>query len=1081
MLQIQLYIETDKDNATFEEVELFKDESITLTQSIQDVKEISKIFGDYSRTFSVPASKVNNKIFKHFHNFNIDGFDARTKKNGKLFINYKPYKEGKIKFEAVDLKNNKPHTYKLTFFGNTIIFNDLLGDDKLSGLRYLSQLDFNYTDANIASYMADGKDVTLFTETIEDAVVFPLITSTRRLIYDENTNIVNTATIDNVYPFAGTGTTYGLAMGDLKPAIRVYTIIRAVEVQYGIKFSRDFFSTTNPQFYNLYLWLHNKEGRAFEDQDAQYQITGISGITERRNGDILSIKGGFSSNSFVSDYDEANHFQTIRINVRPSVSGTLSAAVPYNLVIKKDGEEFQRWDSLNYITTNGEQSGKNVVNLPLTNGTYTFFIETILASTYEVDITIRQERGTNAGIDDSITATIASAEFDGDIEANVSSLIPDMKIKEFISGLFKMFNLTAFVNLDNEIVVQNLDAYYASSTKVWDITKNIDATEKTVQTVLPFKDIKFTYKGLGSFLAINHRETANKEWGELKTANRSNGELFTGSNYTVEIPFEHFKYEHLFQLDNGVITQTAGKDDVSGVQYGYSVDKSQEPYLGEPLLFYVDKSISNVSVVNRAGTARQIITKPYIPLNSTSLTWTDGVPSPSLNFQAEMSEYQFKPSTETLFKQYYKSYIEDIFNKRRRLTTVKAYLPITMITKLNLADQLIMFDELYRINKITTNFENNLSTLELNNIFVQQVFETLVKVATNCLTADTDTQTADNYNILADAGCETEFTLPNLIEPAPTPPNDPVNQLLDVQLITTAAPSLGSIPADPSTNTSVGMAFTFSTTGNISGLGTIGDTPQVEEYGFLYSTSYADITSSKDIDVLKAIAGVTDVNYNPVDTHVLPGDNGNIYYTATGLTHPTTLYYVYYARTTIDPNETKADAITTLNAVSVSTIAAAVTPSSYLNSSGQHFYEYISPLAASIPEVQAPCKITFNALVTGSDGTQEAGIVINARYLGFELSLEAAAIWTQWWTSQTAPVQGTWYPVKTKSQFYSFGSLKIVDDISVSLMKYDKNNVGRTTIFWTRYGTLGGNTSATQFDLDVSINSDTGFTSNGQL
>ena len=64
MVDIQLFIEG-------KQVELFKDESITLTQSIQDIKDISKIFTDFSRTFSVPASKNNNKIFKHFHRFNI--------------------------------------------------------------------------------------------------------------------------------------------------------------------------------------------------------------------------------------------------------------------------------------------------------------------------------------------------------------------------------------------------------------------------------------------------------------------------------------------------------------------------------------------------------------------------------------------------------------------------------------------------------------------------------------------------------------------------------------------------------------------------------------------------------------------------------------------------------------------------------------------------------------------------------------------------------------------------------------------------------------------------------------------------
>ena len=61
MLKLQLYIEG-------KEVEMFKDESITLTQNITDVKKIDAVLTDYSRSFTVPASKNNNKIFKHFYN-----------------------------------------------------------------------------------------------------------------------------------------------------------------------------------------------------------------------------------------------------------------------------------------------------------------------------------------------------------------------------------------------------------------------------------------------------------------------------------------------------------------------------------------------------------------------------------------------------------------------------------------------------------------------------------------------------------------------------------------------------------------------------------------------------------------------------------------------------------------------------------------------------------------------------------------------------------------------------------------------------------------------------------------------------
>ena len=60
---------------------MFNDETITLTSKIQDVRDISKVFTDFSQTFTIPASKENNKIFQHWYNYNIDnGFDNRIQK-----------------------------------------------------------------------------------------------------------------------------------------------------------------------------------------------------------------------------------------------------------------------------------------------------------------------------------------------------------------------------------------------------------------------------------------------------------------------------------------------------------------------------------------------------------------------------------------------------------------------------------------------------------------------------------------------------------------------------------------------------------------------------------------------------------------------------------------------------------------------------------------------------------------------------------------------------------------------------------------------------------------------------------------
>jgi len=107
MQSVQLYIGSER-------IELFDDESVVLTQSIQNVKDISKIFTDFTRTFSVPATAKNNKVFKHFYNSTITNtFDARSKVDATIELNHLKFRSGKVKLNGVDLKNNKPSLYRL--------------------------------------------------------------------------------------------------------------------------------------------------------------------------------------------------------------------------------------------------------------------------------------------------------------------------------------------------------------------------------------------------------------------------------------------------------------------------------------------------------------------------------------------------------------------------------------------------------------------------------------------------------------------------------------------------------------------------------------------------------------------------------------------------------------------------------------------------------------------------------------------------------------------------------------------------------------------------------------------------------
>ena len=810
MIALQLYVEG-------QQVEMFDDETVTLSQSIQDVKAIDKIFTEFTQTFSIPASKVNNKIFKHFYNSdivdnednpNVNSFDGRKKIDAELYLNYKPFKKGKIKLEGSTLKLNKPHTYKLTFFGNTVNLKDLLGDTKLSSLAFLANFKFDYTDANLLSSITSGLDITSEGVLYDKAIITPLITYGQRLYYDSSAATSTTNELANLYYDSGSNLG-GVYASQLKPALNVYAIVKAIESQYfkpaGFTFSEDFFSRNNASFSDLYVWLHNKVGGVFEDQ--------INTILF----DKLFRVGGNDQEYGVLRYLTGGTFATIghgspRADV--SISTLSSATSRYSLLIYKDGELWKSYEdqvgTQNFyiesfpphesihaeLVTNDVGRFKILWHITRDQKYYWYNIERY----HNLEQTI--DTGSNKIL-------------------QVANQLPDMKIIEFLQGLFKMFNLTSYITENKEVKIQTLDNYYANSEVYWDITKDLDKESSSIDTVLPYREINFTYEGLESFLAENHKEQFNKDWGSVKY---TGGEKLSGDVYDIKIPFEHFKYERLIDANTSVPID----DRDTTIQYGWSVDSSQSPTLGKPLLFYPEKNTGTTIGYKPISGGLSSLSTYFIPSNSLHLfNEANGVDtSDNLNFNGEENEYARELFNKTLFEKYYSTYIKEVFDKRRRLTKIKAYLPVTTLHKLSLADKIVIFNKAYKINKINTNFETLLSSLELINISKDVgiiVPSKFLPDSTSDATADTVFVSSDTSSFTADnrnnfEGLEVISTNEEI--PNETAVSNVITTTVAGVPIVVVAPVIGYLTPTESTTTTVSLAM------KIDALGKIGATEQ---------------------------------------------------------------------------------------------------------------------------------------------------------------------------------------------------------------------------------------------------------------
>ena len=709
MQVIQLYIEGQR-------VDMFKDESVSITQTIQNVKDISKVFTEFSKTFSLPSSKTNNKIFQHYYNYDIiNGFDARKKKTARIELNNKTFKKGKIKLEGVDLKEGKPNSYRVTFYGNTVDLKDLLGEDNLASLDWLDNFNHDYNATQVRTALTTGIDKTVDSVTYTDALVAPLITHTTRLYYDS-------ALSNPVYPDALGGNLYstgssfqGVYFEELKYAIPIYIIVKAIEQSYDITFSNNFFNDTNVSYKNLYMWLHRKKGNAFDEGEA------VSSLITGFPSDFLSMSRIYSNPNKLFVYNLTGS-QLINYTLTVSTSGAQS----YSIIIKKDG--------LVYDQTTIENAGSGTMTGTLGNSStgYQVFIYASTAFTVTSvsmavsDTTLSESATFSTSASQSITTTRSYI---------ITEQIPEMKVIDFLTGLFKMFNLTAYYD-DNQIKIETLDSYYQNSTTTWDVTKYVDSNSSSVDVALPFKRVDFKFEGLGTKLALQHQQAFNSGWG---TTEYNGDDNYDSSEkiYSVVAPFEHLKFEHLI---NGSTTS------VTTAQVGWFVDDNNDPYFGKPLLFYpVNTSGTTIRFLNAIPSSYTDISSYFVPSNSVELT--SATDNSNINFNLEINEYSFDSSFEgTLFKDYYSTYIQNIYNNKLRLTKVKAYLPISFLLNYSLADKIQIVEKIYTINSIQSNLETGESQLELLNV-VPSSEPPVVSLPTVLTTSATSvTETSATFN-----------------------------------------------------------------------------------------------------------------------------------------------------------------------------------------------------------------------------------------------------------------------------------------------------------------------------------------------
>ncbi|NRA78752.1 MAG: fibronectin type III domain-containing protein [Pseudoalteromonas sp.] len=730
----QLYIEKDDPfviGTQYDRLDLFDFETIELESTIQDARDIATVFTDFSRQFVVPASKRNNNIFKHYYNNSIDnGFDARVKKKAYISLNGFRFRDGYLRLTDVDIRNGKAYSYKLTFIGSFSLVKDIIGDDKLSTLSSLSIYDHDYNITKVYEGFTTGLGLSgsEMVESVNRDIVYPSIGARDKWFYDTSGATApqefNQGFSVNLYDPSLNGD-YGINYLNLKPAIKVVNIIKAISDRYeSINFDDTYL--TIPALQELYMLLHNVRGFLSPANSPEelvsntyylFSYTGVSSF-EYLSG-AGDVRPPITRWEYVSggkfDIQQYQVIATVDVVSPPSDSN-------YSIEILDGTESLVKQSNLSgtqsviaTLCTPDEKSWDNIKVVVSSR-------KTSELSNFNVSLELKQRRFRLRPNDynDPCFASVPTEEVSSfyqvpNEQTNITNIeiiqhIPDTKIIDFLKGLFNMANLTAYINDDTgEIVIRPLIDYYNEGKEI-DITRLVDNSEMTVSRREMYSNISFKYEDPKTFGIINKNEVSQVDYGNLEYQSSEDGRLgnlvFDGGKYNIKLPFEKMYYERLSD-ENDTLTST----DLTPMSNGWLVGENQDPILTKPILFYnVPTSVDTVDY--KLGFKGKNGFDSYNRASNTNINETS-----STNFGIEYDEYSGNEITNSLFYLYYSRYVQALFSPVAREYSLDIQADLDFLLSYELNDTLVIQGKRFFIESIDSDLNTGRSKLKLIDSF----------------------------------------------------------------------------------------------------------------------------------------------------------------------------------------------------------------------------------------------------------------------------------------------------------------------------------------------------------------------------
>lgn len=707
-----------------------------LTKKSYDIDNPSQLWSDYSKTVEVPATNEVNILFGYLFNVNIDiqntsqtnfnpDFNPNLKASARIEYSSQTLIDGYAQLTGIRIDDFNQITYTLTIYGSVLnLFNEI-GNAKLTDLDF-SEFDHEWNETNI---------VASWTPTVGSGYVYPMIDYGESPTYDLwNANQFYPAIFvkeywDKIFEGAGFSYSSDFLASDLfkrliipfsgsKPKLsesdiadRIYYLSRATTAMTGSLPT----NMNDVSSYDTLIYNDDSSGNNFNTSGSDYNVgTGVWSVAN--NGKYIfrgSITATLTRTTTQVTFKDAPNGNNTRLKLA---------------VVKFDGSTYT---VLETIVAEWDGFTAGAVSPATNSAAYSFQYETAehyLESGEDVYLAVM-----GAEFYTSWNRWAADYRFDYSIDIgsvftiNINPLIGlgetmvmnnilpnDIYQKDFIMGIFKMFNLFIDIDPDNPatLIIEPYEDFFTGNDNLTEYLDTSKPFEITPMGMLKGKRYELKYKGDKDYLNQRYEQSFGEIYGQ-KNADILND--FLTETYTIQ-PIFSATPSSGYGGNDRVIPDMSFIDQNGTVKSGQT--NIRILYWGglkvTEKTWYIFETLPTTTAKTQYPYAGHL-DDPYTPTIDLSF----GVPQ-LLYYKASFGElFEQSYTDNNLYNAYWKRYISEITDRNSKLVTCYMYLK-AVYSSLSFRKSYYIKDAYYRLLEVSDYGVDGVDTAKCTFLKIQE-------------------------------------------------------------------------------------------------------------------------------------------------------------------------------------------------------------------------------------------------------------------------------------------------------------------------------------------------------------------------